>query len=106
MHLRKKIKNENNKLACSGFLQIHFAPERGTVREKDFDQLFVVTHEEKDVLVKCIDFVRIRFDNISNVLTIPACGMLHADWQKAWLEKFPQTKPETEMAVYSYLREN
>ncbi len=99
-----KITNENNKLCCTGFIQIHFAPPEGTVLEKDFEQIYVIKKDDEDVFVKLVGFARVHFQFIGTVVTITACGLESDDWKKMWLEKYPETKPETEMAVYCYQR--
>ena len=101
-----KISNDNNKLACSGFLQIHFAPDHGSVKEEDFGRTYLVQHDGKSILVKMVDFARIRFDRIGSILTIPATGKDWKAWREDWLKKYPRTRPDTEMGVYCYVREN
>ncbi len=99
-----KLANDNNKLACNGFIQLHFAPPQGTVHEKDFDKLYVVNQNDENIFVKLVSFARIPFDLIGTVLTIPATGVESDVWREKWLQKYQDTKPETEMAVYCYQR--
>lgn len=98
------LTNENNRLNCDGFIQIHFAPAHGSVRESDFDKIYSVNHDGAQLFLKLIDFKRTTFENIGSVYTIPSTGMTGDAWAKQWLKKYPKTKPDTEMAIYCYQR--
>lgn len=98
-----KIANENNKLNCPGFIQIHFAP-KAPIRESELERIYEINTAEGNILVKVVDILRIRFHNIGNLFTIPATGMEYLEWQRDWQRKYPQTKKDTEMAIYCYKR--
>ena len=99
-----RLENENNKLLCQGFVQIHFAPAPGTVKEKDFEKLYVVRKDGEDIFLKLESFVRVPFSHIGSIATIPATGLDSFTWAKQWMEKYPKTNMDTEMAVYCYQR--
>jgi len=97
--------NDNNKLACEGFNQIHFAPPHFAIKESDFEKIYCIKKDGEEIFVKLVDFLRIEFQHIGSVFTIPAAGMQSDEWAKEWVKKYPKTKPDTEMAIYSYLRD-
>lgn len=99
-----KITNQNNKLDCYGFVQIHFAPPHGTIREHDFQKIYFVRHNQQDIFLQLVDFLRVPFKDVSTVFTVPATGMQADDWRRDWVEKYPQTDDTTEMAIYCYVR--
>lgn len=109
-----KIENENNRLDQQEFSVIHFAPARAHfdshgelvpgVRQKDFDRVYVVQHQGKDLYVKLKDFLRIPFKKISNGYTQQSCGQDAYFWKFDFMTKYPKTTNETEMAIYYYER--
>lgn len=105
METRKlKIEDVNNKLQCMAFLVIQFAPPEGVVRSEDFQRLYAVEHEGKTLLVKLVDFARVPFNKIPTIVTLPATGFESKAWRELWRQRHPQTKDDTEMAVYCYVR--
>lgn len=101
-----KIEDVNNKLQCSGFTVIHFAPPPGAVKDEDFDRVYLVQRKEESILVKLVDFARVPFCKIGSVLTIPATGWTADVWRKEWLRRHANTKDDTEMAVYCYVKQS
>lgn len=108
------IKNENNKLQQQRFTQIHFAPPRacfnkngiyrGTFIEADFNQVFVITDNDQQVFVMLKDFTRIKFKDIINSYTQDCSGRDAYSWKVEFMNRFPKTTNETEMAIYFYER--
>ena len=96
-----KLPNYNNCLACDAFIQIHFAPDK-PVMETDLDRLYHVKHEDQDIYMQLVDLQRIPFKNIESIITFPATALEAHDWKACWLEKYPETKPDTMMCVYYY----
>ncbi len=101
-----KILNSNNKLLCDAFIEIHFAPPRETFTEKDFEKIYVIQKGEDSIFVQLVAFTRIAFTNVPSVLTMPATAMESHEWRAYWLSRYPNTKPDTEMAVYCYKRKD
>ncbi|HYC27875.1 MAG TPA: hypothetical protein VEB42_03650 [Chitinophagaceae bacterium] len=100
------LEDLNNKLECFGFTVIHFSPPKGVITTADFNRLYVVKREDgKSILVKLVDFARIPFGKIGSILTIPATGFEAHVWRQHWLQKHPNTRDETEMAVYCYIKQ-
>lgn len=97
-----KIANTNNKLSCKGFIEIHFAPPHDTVRENDFNTIYSIPVGDKNILVKLVGFIRVPFYWIGCVYTLPATGLNSDEFKFEWLSKYPNTKSDTEMAVYCY----
>jgi hypothetical protein len=95
------LKNDNNRLQCEAFLQIHFAPE-SRLTEKDLSNTFVVDVGGVDTFLQMVDFMRVPFDQVSSLMTLPSTGMESDVWKQKWLEDFPNTQPGTMMAVYMY----
>ena len=98
------LANDNNKLLCNGFIQIHFAPEEGSIREGDFNRVYQVKVADEMIEVKLVDFTRLLFEQIGTILTIPATGLTAEAWKVQWLKKYPATVWYTKMAVYCYER--
>ena len=101
-----KIANNNNKLFCDAFIEIHFAPPRETITAKDFEKIYVVQKGEESIFVQLTSFTRVEFRNLSSILTMPAMAMESHEWRAYWLNKYPNTKADTEMAVYCYKRKS
>lgn len=109
-----KIENDNNKLQCEGFLQIHFAPPvngfdpsgqfKIAIKEESFNTTYMINVNGEDIFVKLDCFTRIKFWQISSIYTIPGYGVDSFDFKKMFKEKYPNTNDETQMAVYCYLR--
>lgn len=97
-----KIANSNNKLACAGFIDINFAPPHEKVKEKDFETIYAVQVNDKTILVRMVDFIRLPFYWIGSAFTIPATGLNSDEFKYHWLQRYPDTKADTEMAVYCY----
>lgn len=98
-----KIDNDNNKLQCNGFLQVHFAPP-APISEEKFNITYLINTDGASIFVKLDSFIRIRFWQISSIYTIPGYGIDSFDFKKQFKEKYPKTNDETEMAVYCYLK--
>ncbi len=97
------LNNDNNRLRCDAFIQLHFAPMK-QITESDFSQTYVLKVDNEDVFVRMVDMVRIPFDQVGSVLTLPASGKESAEWRKDWLKTYPTTNANTMMAVYMYKR--
>lgn len=97
------LNNDNNRLHCDAFLQLHFAPVR-RITESDYSQTYLIKVNEEDVLVRMVDMVRIPFDQVGSVITLPATGKESEQWRKDWLKTYPTTNENTMMAVYMYKR--
>lgn len=100
---RLLLKNDNNRLHCLAFTQLHFAPPVA-IRESDLSQVYVVNVDNGEVFLKMVDLVRVPFEHISSVHTIPAAGKQSDEWKKDWLKLYPSTNANTMMAVYMYQR--
>jgi len=95
-----KLTNENNILECDAFVKINLAP--GQLKESDFDQVYLVKHNGKDIFVKIVDILRVSFSRVSSIMTLPATGHESHEWRRQWREKHADTTDDTEMAVYYY----
>lgn len=100
---RLVLQNDNNKLACSCFLQIHFAPPR-RISESELSQVYEVDYNGDILLVEMAGMVRMPFSSISSVFTLPATGKESEQWRKEWNKQYPSTTDATSMAVYMYRR--
>lgn len=98
------LANDNNRLNCFGFIQIHLAPPKESVKAEDFQRVFYVKDGDNELYVKLVDFARVKFSDIGSVLTIPASGFESHVWKQMWLQRYPQTTNDTELAVYCYQR--
>lgn len=97
------LQNDNNKLACNCFLQIHFAPPR-RIAESELSQVYVTDHDGKDIILEMADMIRLPFSQLGNVFTLPATGKESDAWQADWKKQYPLTEDNTAMAVYMYRR--
>lgn len=95
------LANDNNRLQCDAFTQVHFAPEQ-PIRESDMSRLYVVRINDVDVFLQMVDLIRIPFKNIGSLVTLPASGKESAEWKRDFLKLYPSTTDETPMAVYMY----
>ena len=96
------IPNENNKLLCDGFVHIQFAPPHETVREADFNEVYEIDVDETVARFQLVDFLRLPFNSIGSAFTVPATGMRSDEWRDKWIERYPKTERDTELAVYCY----
>lgn len=96
-----KLPNYNNVLACDGFIQIHFAPDR-PIMESELSHIYHVKHEDQDIYMQLVDLHRVPFSKIQTIMTFPATGLDNDEWRAWWMEKYPKTTPDTEMCVYYY----
>ncbi len=95
------LTNDNNRLGCDAFLQIHFAPLHG-ITESQLSQVFVVNANGTDRFLKMVSMIRIPFEQISSVMTLPASGKESDVWKEEWKKTYPSTNDITMMAVYMY----
>jgi len=96
--------NSNNKLNCTGFIDINFAPPHEKVRENDFENIYMIDVDDKKIFAKMIGFVRVPFYYIGSAFTLPATGLDSDEFKYYWLKLHPGTRADTEMAVYCYQR--
>jgi hypothetical protein len=99
--------NYNGKLACQSFIHVDIAP-RGSVPQTLLDQTVfeIITKDNSHppVLVKLYDMARLPFNNLTNVLTWPSHGMTSHDFKKWFSRQAKETKADTGMAIYFYVR--
>jgi len=97
------LQNDNNKLACNCFLQIHFAPPR-RVAESEMSQVYSIEYNGENLLLEMAGMIRLPFSSIGSVFTLPATGKESQQWSKEWKDQYPSTTDATSMAVYMYRR--
>lgn len=97
-----KMLNVNNRLNCDGFIQLGMAPPHETIREKDFEKIYHIRFDGKEIFVVLVDFLRLKFDQVSDIFTIPAEGINAAEWKNKFLKSHPSASKETEIAVYCW----
>ena len=95
------LKNYNNCLACDAFVYIHFAPA-GSIPEKDLEKIYYTKNGDQEFYSQIVDVQRFKFSRMPSLATFQATGMEGLEWCKWWLEQFPNTQEDTEMAVYYY----
>ena len=98
------LKNVNNCLASSEmFNYIHFAPKE-SIAESKLDAIYYTETDGHHFYSQIVDIYRIEFFRLSmsTVITGPATGMESHEWAAWWMEQFPETRPDTKMAVYTY----
>ena len=100
---RLYLNNDNNRLLCEAFLQLHFCPPK-PVTESDLSQVYIVPVDGEEIYIQMTGLIRVPFDQISSLMTIPAAGLESFEWKKRWLETYPATNDNTMMAVYMYRR--
>jgi hypothetical protein len=95
-----RLSNDNNMLSLDVFMQIDLAPDNPVPESILMNTLFY--SRQFDIFCKCVDLHRFEFQQITNHFTLLACGISAVEWRKLWMEKHPEIKPKTMMAVYYY----
>ncbi len=95
------LKNLNNCLACDAFVYITFAPAK-TLSEIDLEKIYYTKNGNEEFYSQIVDIIRFDFERMPSIATLPATGMESHEWRQWWLQQYPDTKPDTKLAVYYY----
>lgn len=99
------IPNDNNKLYCNAFVQI--GPALGPVTSAVFEKIYAVKVGEGDIrYYQLLDFVRLRFQQISSADTIPATGLEAHEWKARYKEQHPDITDDTVLTVYYFKKKS
>jgi hypothetical protein len=99
-----KIENLNNKLGCDCFFEINFFPPAGTLKDRHFEQVYLIKNGGKNIYVNLIDVFKISFEKMTTGFTFPATALNVLHWKKKWLIENPKTAADTEMGIYVYYK--
>lgn len=98
------IENHNNKLASECFIVVDLAPDKQRIpaRSELEGRIYAATHNKETMYVKIIDLLFVSFAKLTDHITLWSNCLNADEFRASWLQKHPETKPDTEMIIYYY----
>lgn len=101
-----KINNKINKMACTCFTHISFAPPAGTLMDCDLPIPVIVDNGTDKFNASLIALAVVKLKEISSVDCYMAEGIDRTDFIKKFCLSNPQADADTRLGIYIYRKLN
>lgn len=99
-----KVANENNKLACDGFIKIDKLPG-GEFSEGFYDTVYLVDDGNgRQQYYQLLNVVPIEVQHLRSYHTVPATGKLCWDWSLEYIAANPEGTIYDKVGIYTFIK--